>query len=260
VLVTLVGAAHGRGTSTRGHSSRMLTTQITGGTPQQQALLHELMVGFPRSQLSQIAIVSPPEDFEPQDAGWLQIDVSASNQADGVRGFWQALMVAGAFRDESANRRLPYVAGKSITVKTPDGSVLDEGSSLIEQPLGHAVAPASDANLTGMLRAAAIRAKVKFEGVSFAHPLGRPAVELVVTTNDPSGFVQDRPAKLSQLLGSLYDPAHPQTEGAYVEVRDSSGGVVTISAFSVRTGEGLGYTKPALQDAASSGSFGASLG
>jgi hypothetical protein len=232
---------------------------ISGGTPQQQDLLRQIIAGLPRSQLSELAITSPPEDFEPQDATWLDITVSASNQADGARGFWQALLVVGAFRDESAGRGLPYVAGKSITVKAPDGSVLDGGQSLIDQPLGHDVRPPTDADLTTILRSAASRAKVQLRNVSFAHPLGRTAVELYVTTGDPAGFVLHRQTKLDELVGSLDAHQRPQAEGAYLEVRDSSGRLVTISAYSVRTGEGLGWTEPALQNAAPS-VFGFSIG
>jgi hypothetical protein len=234
----------------------VLATGISGGTPQQQALLREVLAGLSNSQLSEIAFVSPPEDFEPQDATWLQFDVSAASQPEGVRGFWQALLVAGAFRDESANRRLPYVAGKTITVRGPDGSVLDEGQSLIEQPLGHDVTPASDATLTGILRSGATRAKVRVRGISFAHPLGRAGAEVVVTTADANAFVRNRQTKLLDLLGPLYDPAHPQADGVYLEVLDSSGNVVTISAYSVRTGEGLGYTRPELQAIRPTSSFG----
>jgi hypothetical protein len=225
----------------------MSTTRISDGTPQQQALLREILGGFSKSQQSEIAFVSPPKDFEPQNASWLQFDVSALDQADGVRGFWQALMVVGAFRDESASRGLPYVAGKTITVRTPDGSVLDEGSSLIEQPLGHDVTWASDASLTAMLRSGATRAGVRVRGISFAHPLGRPGAELVVTTTDPIAFIRSRQTRLRELLGPFYDPAHPQADGVYLEVLDSSRRVVTISAYSVRTGEGVGYTRPDLQ-------------
>lgn len=255
VLVTLVGVADGRSAPARS-VSRMLTTDISGGTREQQALLREILAGFSQSQLSQISFVSPPEDFEPQDATWLQFDVSASDQPNSVRGFWQALMVAGAFRDESAVRRLPYVAGKTITVRAPDGTVLDEGSSLIEQPLGHNVTPASDASLRTMLQSAATRAKVRVRGISFAHPLGRPGAEVTVTTTDANAFIRNRQTKLRDLLGALYDPARPQADGVYLEVLDSAGQVVTSSGYSVRTGEGVGYTRPTLQAIRPTSSFG----
>jgi hypothetical protein len=247
VLVMLVGAGQG------GSASTMVTsTQITGGTPQQQGLLREVIARLPRSQLSALSITTPPEDFEPPDASWLAIDVAATSPAEDVRGFWQALLVAGTFRDASAARGLPYVAGKSITVRGPDGSVMDEGSSLIDQPLGHAIETTSDIGLVGVLQAAAGRAGVTYNRASFAHLLGRSAVEVLVTTQDPVGFVRNRPIKLSQLVGGLENEASPQAEGAYVEVRDTLGRLVTLSAYSIRTGEGLGYTNPDLQGAAQS--------
>jgi hypothetical protein len=133
--------------------------------------------------------------------------------------------------------------------------VMDEGSSLIDQPLGHVIETTSDIRLVGALQKAASRASVTYNRASFAHLLGRPAVEVLVTTEDPADFVRARPIKLSQLVGALEHEVPAQAEGAYVEVRDTLGRLVTLSAYSVRTGEGLGYTNPDLQAAAQS-SFG----
>jgi len=229
----------------------VVSTQVSGGTPQQQALLREVLAGLPRSQLSDLSI-TPSEDFEPQDASWVVLDVAASTSAEDVRGFWQALLVAGLFRDESEVRGLPYVAGKTITVRRPDGSIIDEGSSLIDQPLGHAIQAPTDASLEKDLRAAATRASVTYKEASYAHLLGHPAVEVSVTARNAIDFVRNRPMKLAQLVGAVEYHEHPRAEGAYVEVYDTSGRLVTLSAYSVRAGEGLGYTSPELQSVATS--------
>ena len=246
----LAGAAFGRGHSTEG---RAMIARTEGGTPEQQALLREILRGIPRSHIKEVALVAPPEDFEPQDATWISFDVSAADPVANVRGFWQALLVAGLFRDESAKRGLPFVSGKTITVHAPDGTVRDEGSSLIDQPLEHAIQPVSEGQLTNAARAGAGRAGVVLSQVAFAHPLGRLGVEMQVRTSNSAEFIRDRPKKLGQMISALIDPNQPQAEGTFVEVRDENGKFVSVSAYSVRTGEGLGYTDSSLQQGSTLG-------
>jgi hypothetical protein len=219
---------------------------MDGGTSGQQALLREIVRGVPRSHIEDVTFVAPPEDFGPRDATWVSFDVSASDPVANARGFWQALLVVGLFRDESAKHGLPLVLGKTIVVHAADGTVRDEGSSLIDQPLEHPIQSTPEAQLRTAVRAAAGRAGVVLGQLTFARPLGRLGVEMLVKTSNPAEFVRDRPMKLGQLVGALTRPEQPRTEGVYLEVRDESEKLVTVSAYSVRTGEGLGYTDSSL--------------
>ncbi|HEX6699621.1 MAG TPA: hypothetical protein VF101_02730 [Gaiellaceae bacterium] len=235
---------------------RVLSARLDGGNPEQQALLREILRGIPRSQIKEVALTTPPEDFEPADAAWIAFEVAASDQAETVRGFWQALVVAGLFRDESASRGLPFVAGKTITVRAPDGSVLDEGQSLIDQPTSHAVPSTPEAQVSKLIANGSASARVAVARVSFGHPLGQVGVEATVTTAEPSAFVGERQLRLGQLLAGCLKPDQAVAEGFYIEVRDRSGKLVTTSAYSVRTGEGVGFTDPSY---ASSTGFGTIL-
>src|SRR5204863_7825228 len=89
-----------------GHT-RPVSARLDGGSPHQQTLLRQILRGVPRAQIKDVTLTAPPEDFEPADATWIAFDVVASGPAENVRGFWQALVVAGLFRDESASRGLP---------------------------------------------------------------------------------------------------------------------------------------------------------
>src|SRR5205823_625360 len=93
----------------------------------------------------------------------------------------------------------------------------------------------TDASLEKSLWAGAARAGATFKRATYAHVLGHPAVEVTVTTRDALGFVRNRPARLVQLVGALEDHEQPRAEGAYVEVYDTSGRLVTLSAYSART-------------------------
>ncbi|MDQ3823307.1 MAG: hypothetical protein M3321_08710 [Actinomycetota bacterium] len=247
------------GATSAGSTSDTLAA-VSGGTPEQEALLRDVLRGIPRSQLRTVAIVNPPEEFEPADATWLEFGVAADDSVENVRGFWQALLVAGIFRDESAKRGLPFVAGKTITVVAQDGTVRDEAASVIDQPLTHEIEAVSDARMHDLVRAGAARAGVLGPEVAFTRPFGRTGVEIVVRTPDAPGFIRSRGQKLVELLGSLVNRETPRAEGAYLEVRDVAGRFVTVSAYSVRTGEGVGYSDPALLEGGTgTASFGTSL-
>jgi hypothetical protein len=256
-LATLFAGAAFATAGDRSKPVRVLSARLDGGNPDQQALLREILRGIPRSQIKDVALTSPPEEFEPANAAWIAFDVVASDQAETVRGFWQALLIAGLFRDESASRGLPFVAGKTITVRGPDGSVRDEGQSLIDQPTSHAVLSTPEAQVSKLIASGAASARVAVARVSFGHPLGRVGVEAMVTTAEPTRFVRDRQLRLGELLAGFLKPNQPVADGVYVEVRDRAGKLVTTSAYSVRTGEGVGFTDPSF--AASSG-FGTTLG
>jgi hypothetical protein len=258
VAVGLATLFAGAAFATDGHRStpsRALRARLDGGSPDQQALLREILRGIPRAQIKDVALTSPPEDFEPADATWIAFEVVASDRAETVRGFWQALLIAGLFRDESASRSLPFVAGKTITVRAPDGTIRDEGISLIDQPTVHAIPSTPEAQVSKLLVSGAARAGVVLNRVAFAHPLGRVGAEATITTPKPGEFVRDRQVRLGELLSDFFRPDQPLTEGFYVEVRDQAGKLVTVSAYSVRTGEGAGFTYPALMSSSQLGTM-----
>ena len=168
-------------------------------------------------------------------------------------GFWQALLIAGTFRDTSASRGLPLVSGKTITVFDPDGNVLDGGVSAIAQPTEHRIETLTQEQVREIVQRSTTQAGVTAEALAFARLLRRLGVEMVVRTDDPAGFFRNRPLKLSELLGELVGHERPTVEGTYVEVRDRGGRFVTASAYTVRTGEGVGYSSPRFESGTGSG-------
>jgi hypothetical protein len=73
-----------------------------------------------------------------------------------------------------------------------------------------------------------------------------PVADIVLRVPDGRAFVEERSARLAHIAADLIRPELLAVEGRYVEVRDADGHVVTISAYAVRLGEGLGWTAPEL--------------
>jgi hypothetical protein len=228
-----------------------------GGSPEQDSLLQAILGGLTQSQIIAVRVVSPPIGFEPRDQTWLSFRVAASTPAESARGYWQALLVAGLFRDLSAQRGLPPVLGKDVTVVAPNGDEHDEESAVIDQPTSHSIGAPRVADVVAALKSRAAARGFAIRDAKVTTLFGRAAFEIDVTAPDRAKFLEARLSNLHHLLGSLIAEGQPQTEGTYVEVRDESGRLITVSAYSVRTGEGVGY------DATSAGgadaAFGASL-
>lgn len=117
------------------------------------------------------------------------------------------------------------------------------GSSTIEEFLDHPTGTVADARAVTQLIASTVAdARASVESVTFLEPLGQKAVEITLTASDPREFIAHRPVWLERLLEPfLREGSSTRTDGAYLEVKDASGKVAMISAYSIRTGEGLGY-------------------
>lgn len=213
-------------------------------------LLRQVQNGLHDSQVLEVRVGLPPDaDFEPQGAPWLYIKVAASDQNDYVRGYWQALVVTGLVRDVAHGRGLFDLLGKTVTIVYPDGHEMRLASTVIDQPFIHPIVDAAPTATEQAVRRAAGETGAKVSTIRFSRPLGRVGPEIMLTTGDPRAFLAHRARRLGAIrraaIGTSVDP---RAEGAFIHVRDQAGKLVTVTAYSVRTGEGVGYTNPDFLD------------
>jgi hypothetical protein len=216
--------------------------------------MHEIVGTMRASTIEEVALGLPPgcpadcPDPEKPVATWLELTVRAPDQGPGrVRAYWEGLLAAGAFRDESYARGLPEVLGKTINVMYPDGTVERGPETVISQPMLHNIAQSSTSTIETLFTDGAKRANVRIESLTFLQPM-RQATALIISASDAKSLVQHRDEFLNDLAGDIAYDENPLVEGILIEVRDDAGQPITSSAYSVRTGEGLGWTRPDLAE------------
>jgi hypothetical protein len=252
-LVACGSSTNGSGTEL-GDSTDSQTPDVSGGTPEQRELVVEVLERMDGSAIEAVIITSPPgcpsdcPDPEHPDETWLEITVRAQEKEgpERVEAYWEGLLAAGAIRDESYVRGLPNVQGKTMTIDYPDGTSEDGAATIISQPLKHDLAPSSAEGTEAAIRDAAKRAQVASDPVTFLEPSGPAAMVTVVSEGDSP--LRDGEEFLNELFGSVVTEKNPLVEGIFVEVRDRDGQPVRASAYSVRTGEGVGWIRPDLED------------
>jgi hypothetical protein len=226
--------------------------RVIGGTAEQQALLTTIVADSDGASIQSVEIGKPPgcpddcPDPEHPDDAWVYVTAAAPTRGPaGVRAFWDALLVAGAFRDESHARQLPPVLGKTIEVRFADGTTDEGGETIISQPPEHAIRETTDEELTAMVTSAVAGDGVSVDSVEIVRPLEN-AVLVTITVEDAKAFIERRDEVLYRLGEQIAQGDAPRAEGLYVQVVDSSGAPVTASGYSVRTGEGVGWIQPEL--------------
>lgn len=226
--------------------------RIHGGTAAQDALVQRVVGGFgQRNHIMVVSFAEPETEYAPTPGSeWITLDVRAEDEEGAVFGAWEASLVAAALRDLSASNGLPRLFGKTIRVRLPE-KTLDFGSTIMTSPLAETTAT-NAAPLESRLRARANDADVTLEAVAAVQPLGS-AVAIVVMSSDARAFVAQRGLELNRLLNDVYTGGVAMSDGAYVEVRDPRGELVTVSAYASRLREGMGWIAPTFRGLDTSG-------
>lgn len=229
-------------------SSATSVPPISGGSEAQRAALQSILVRLVDSSPAPDSIVGAeigplPEGFDPTgertDASWIYLTISDGDLLHNSLALWQATLVAGAFRSESEARQLPEVSGRTIRVRKADGSTREGSSAMIDVPEGAPIPSTDETSLIDHVRQEAAKAGVVLTGVEFARTIELAPI-VTVAASDPAQFV-NRHATLVEIIDDFRDIRAPTADGAFLVVRDADGGVLMLSGYAVRAGQGLGW-------------------
>jgi hypothetical protein len=243
VVLTATGCGSAHMSDDRAGRAQRSTVQVTGGTVEEQRAVRESLSGLPQAPIVDVTIGKVPTDFGPSDANWISIDASVADVRDVSEADWYALMLAGAFRAKSAALGLTPVLGKTINVRLTDGTLVDSASSTIEQPSVPPIAPQADTVTRGIVDEAAASAGLSVQSFDFVRP-ERDGIVVSLVAKDRPSVEQWRKRFLTAVLAKLAAPERAHVEGTLIKVFDDSGNLVAVSGYSVRTGEGVGWTDP----------------
>ena len=218
------------------------TASLRAATPAEGSVVRQVS-SFAGSDLLKAGLGSPPDGFvaAPQfgelGATWLYLQLAAADRSGAaVVANWQAMLIAGAYRDAAHTRNLPDLLGYSVQLSFPDGTVSGIDSTVIAEPFTHAVRDAATVQQDVARRVSAL-AGVHLTGEKTRNTgIGDAIVATVATTPD---HVARR--GLPQLTTDVFDdPGAP--EGSLLVVEDeSTGAVIAVSGFSARTGIGTAW-------------------
>jgi hypothetical protein len=200
--------------------------RIVGGTAAQRELLDEIVAGLRPRSLTYAGVARPPRRARPVPPGAVSIEVAGGG---GTRARWEEYLVAGAFRDVSAQRGLPPVA------------TMLGGRTSFPERIGPPLrvvppAPAGGAarrHLGLEVRVLARQAGTRAEEVDVVAPYGL-AVAARLRIRDPMLFVY---GGLDTLLRGL---GRRGLDGFLLEVVDQHGEPVVDYARSARAGGSIG--------------------
>ncbi len=238
LLLVAVACGHGgAGTQSSGPTTTTSTlpdTSITGGTPAQQTAVRNIVDGLgPANGISQIRIASSgPDAFATQADSWLQFSIPTGRGPGTIKAQWMAFLVAGSFRDESAqSTALPAVGG---AILRGYGAQLIGGS---DHPPITVTAPI-DQIIASRLTAIGLTST----SITDAKPELGVAPIVITQTSDPASFVAAHPEPWGEVFGDLNT-----YEGTYLEVDDTTGSPVIVGAYASRAAHGVEWVRPGLR-------------
>lgn len=239
VLVSVsVSACGGAGFTTNGRThngtpatSPAPTVTITGGSPAQRSLLQSIADSLNAGiGVASIDIGTPA--VSGQAGNGLTFALTDTQGAAFIRSEWEAFLIAGTFRDASANDGLPAIGSVSlsngtminletidhpaVTVATPDTAAIESGLASL--------------NLTGCT-------------THSMSPDGYSAIAVSCTTSDPASFVS---AHAWDALSTVFVDVNAY-DGVYLEVTNSAGDPIYVAAYASRAAHGSTWMPTAFE-------------
>lgn len=156
-----------------------------------------------------------------------------------IRATWDAVIAAGAFRDEMQSAGLPVPQGYAIAVRRPDGT----SNPYSAWPFGNVAygqqfrAADSSAAAESEIQDRVVTAGLKPVEIDVLAP--RDLAVAAVTQIADAGAIQSRP-DVDRMIETTFSDFY-EYEGFYFEIQDRAGTPLFVLARSFRTGIGLSY-------------------
>ena len=197
-------------------SGRQDSTEIAGGTAEQQSLLRAIVGNMRPTAITTIAIRPSNSDVV------LRMDAPDTS----MRTLWEETLIAGAFRDRSK------IAGQPVAVALENG----ESSGIIPPgpmtPLLSA-RPGDEEKTRRVLATTADKLGASLDELTIYRPSGI-AVAVTLKTGDPATFLVHAAPRFLAAIGDLWR----DYDGVYVRLVDGSGATVWETSTAGRTSTG----------------------
>jgi hypothetical protein len=222
-------------------------TQVVGGAAADRAAAAKVVRDFGlANRILRIEFTTAPAVFNlPDNAVWVDVDVSAPDRPGSAFSIWQAFLAVSALVDANRTTGGAPIAGKSVRLVFPNGETVNTVEGVNEPlPASSDPAPASAAALNAAIAAEARQEHLKIQEQGSFDLGGRAAVFATLVTDDPAGFARETSGNMFALQRGVLN-APFAAAGSYIEVRDSAGGVVEIGGSASRLQQGVGWSNPA---------------
>lgn len=210
-----------------------------------QELVRQIAAGLPGVRRVRLVIGHAPHDWPgvSDSRHWLRAWITSASEFRYLKLEWKTVLVAALARDIAARTHLsPPIAGVSRwRIERAGQRPTFDGADTLGHPFQTPVRHVSDRVLRTRVQRAAKRAKVKLLSLSVLKLLDRRALEITVETADPDDYTGEASIGLYELQRPC-GGVHPGCEGEFIKVLDEQENILTESAFSVRTGIGMGIT------------------
>jgi hypothetical protein len=212
---------------------------VSGGVPAQAALLRRILMRMGPLHFTSVELLRARSEHwsvSSPDAVLVRFDAPT----DRLRTEWEEWLAAGAFMSRSGYAGLPPV---SIVESTLKGRA--NGGMRLSQSRSthiHRATPAAVGRLRRRLVRVIRRSGGHLDHLSIIRPYGL-GYALVVRIGRPAYYLKYRARKLLRTL----DDRWTRYEGAYIEVVDSHGRRVWVTAGSSRLQTGGGWIRPDLE-------------
>jgi len=236
IVVAGCGAAKDKSENRVALSPAEVETPITGATPEQEALLREIIAGLGRETLVRSVLLRPPTTGE---AGVVGIDVRVAARNE-VRADWERSLVVDAFAARSRAAGLPRV--RQEFVNRALNSTLDSGNPIQRRPID------ADEISSAVIAGAEVSGARLLE-LELLQP-NNLAASVTLVVDDPARYLDER---LGSFVARLETPDAARFDGLFIEVVDTNGALVWSHSHTVSEdgGEELwGDVRPGLEGCA----------
>jgi hypothetical protein len=249
VLITLAGIA----AALYGTTSHAAASRITGGSPNQQALLNTEASKVPAQDIANLTLSSPPPDdiangVSNLGSNWLYVTGKATSLDEAVIVAWEAGLIGSTYADDATSAGLPNLTGITVDVNNAAGQTLDEQNWFVptaaEAPPAalNSNTAAAMADIQKRFESGANTTNAKLVGITFYRIPRLSAVATIETNQDPGIVVSNMFATMSTLIGD-----GSNVDGWAVRVVDQNGGPILTTAHSPRLLSSETWIRPSLE-------------
>lgn len=213
---------------------------VSGGTPQQRAIVRSALEQLGDLSLSAVTIGSPPAGFGANENSWLYYTIAGQSGDGERRATWKAMLVSGALADKGRELGLPDIEGETFNVASPESPPEERASARIGTRPGRTnVRATSVERLDELILEHAQDAGVTAREIEYLRPVTLAPI-IRVTDDDADNLAASRRSRLGSMQEALASSEAPLVDGVFFEVVDDDGTVLSSGGYSARTAAGIG--------------------